>query len=53
MTITSEHQPDMGIDERVDRMLDEALEMTFPASDPITVPVPDADPTTQSRAAIA
>jgi hypothetical protein len=27
--------------------------MTFPASDPITVPVPDADPTTQSRAAIA
>ena len=28
--------------ERLDRMLDEALEMTFPASDPFTVYRPEA-----------
>jgi len=27
----------MRIEDHVDRMLDEALEMTFPASDPFTV----------------
>jgi hypothetical protein len=31
----------MNTEERIDRMLDEALEMTFPASDPFTVYMPD------------
>ena len=31
----------MNTHERIDRMLDEALEMTFPASDPFTVYTPE------------
>jgi len=33
----------MRTQERLDRMLDEALEMTFPASDPFTVYKPEPD----------
>jgi hypothetical protein len=33
----------MRSDERLDQMLDQALEMTFPASDPFTVYVPDTN----------
>ena len=33
----------MRTQERLDRMLDEALEMTFPASDPFTVYMPEKD----------
>ena len=33
----------MSNEERVERLLDEALEMTFPASDPFTVYVPETD----------
>ena len=33
----------MRTEERLDRMLDEALEMTFPASDPFTVYMPERD----------
>jgi hypothetical protein len=33
----------MRTEDRIDRMLDEALEMTFPASDPFTVYMPEAD----------
>jgi hypothetical protein len=32
----------MRIEDRVDAMLDQALEMTFPASDPISVYIPEA-----------
>ena len=35
----------MRTEDRVDRMLDSALEMTFPASDPIAIYIPDADST--------
>jgi hypothetical protein len=31
----------MRTQDRLDRMLDEALEMTFPASDPFTVYMPE------------
>jgi hypothetical protein len=31
----------MRTEDRVDRMLDQALEMTFPASDPISVYIPE------------
>ena len=33
----------MRTQERLDRMLDEALETTFPASDPFTVYIPEPD----------
>ena len=33
----------MRTEDRLDRMLDDALEMTFPASDPIAVYVREAD----------
>jgi len=33
----------MRAEDRYDRMLDHALEMTFPASDPFTVYMPEAD----------
>jgi hypothetical protein len=33
----------MRAEERLDRMLDEALEMTFPASDPFTVYIAETD----------
>lgn len=33
----------MRTEGRLDRMLDEALEMTFPASDPFTVYMPEGD----------
>ncbi len=33
----------MRIEDRVDRMLDQALEMTFPASDPFTVYMPEVE----------
>jgi len=33
----------MRTEDRLDRMLDEALEMTFPASDPFTVYMPEVD----------
>jgi hypothetical protein len=33
------------ISDRVDRALDAALEMTFPASDPIAVPISEASAT--------
>ena len=33
----------MKTQDRLDRMLDEALEMTFPASDPFTVYMPEVD----------
>lgn len=29
--------------DRIDKMLDEALEMTFPASDPFTIYIPEAN----------
>ncbi len=31
----------MSTHDRLDRLLDEALEMTFPASDPFTVSIPE------------
>jgi hypothetical protein len=34
---------DMRTEDRLDRLLDEALEMTFPASDPFTVYMPEVD----------
>jgi hypothetical protein len=33
----------MRTQDRLDRMLDEALEMTFPASDPFTVYMPEKE----------
>lgn len=33
----------MRIEDHLDRMLDEALDMTFPASDPISVYMPDIE----------
>jgi hypothetical protein len=33
----------MRIEDRLDRMLDQALEMTFPVSDPIAVYTPEID----------
>ena len=33
----------MRTQERLDRMRDEALEMTFPASDPFTIYMPEPD----------
>ena len=33
----------MKIEDHIDRMLDSALEMTFPASDPISVYIPEID----------
>jgi hypothetical protein len=42
-SITSEQEIDMRTEDRLDRMLDEALEMTFPASDPFTVYMPEVD----------
>jgi hypothetical protein len=41
--ITSEQESNMRAEDRYDRMLDHALEMTFPASDPFTVYMPEAD----------
>jgi len=41
--MTSEQETHMRTEDRIDRMLDEALEMTFPASDPFTVYMPEAD----------
>jgi hypothetical protein len=41
--ITSEQEIDMRTQDRLDRMLDEALEMTFPASDPFTVYMPEKE----------
>jgi hypothetical protein len=32
-----------NLQDRTDRMLDQALEMTFPASDPISVYIPQYD----------
>ena len=37
----------MRTEDRFDRMLDEALEMTFPASDAFTVYMPEPDRTDQ------
>jgi hypothetical protein len=36
----NEQEIDMRIEDRFDRMLDQALEMTFPASDPISIYMP-------------
>jgi hypothetical protein len=36
-----ERRSNMKTEDRVDRMLDHALEMTFPASDPISVYMPE------------
>lgn len=33
----------MRVEDHIDRMLDQALEMTFPASDPFTVDIPAAE----------
>jgi hypothetical protein len=33
----------MKTEDRVDELLDQALEMTFPASDPFTVTIPEVD----------
>jgi hypothetical protein len=33
----------MKIEDRIDRMLDHALEMTFPASDPFTIYFPEIE----------
>lgn len=33
----------MEIDDRIDTMLDHALEMTFPASDPFTIYFPETE----------
>ena len=34
----------MKLEDRIDAMLDSALEMTFPASDPFTVYFPEVEP---------
>lgn len=39
----------MKIEDHVDRMLDQALEMTFPASDPISVFMPRVDVTDEKK----
>jgi hypothetical protein len=38
----------MRLEDRIDAMLDDALEMTFPASDPFTVYFPDVEPDEES-----
>jgi hypothetical protein len=42
-SITSKQEINMKTQHRLDRLLDEALEMTFPASDPFTVYMPEID----------
>jgi hypothetical protein len=39
----------MKLEDRVDRALDQALEMTFPASDPFTVYIPEEDRPAEDR----
>jgi hypothetical protein len=34
----------MRVEDRIDAMLDHAIEMTFPASDPFTVYFPEVEP---------
>jgi hypothetical protein len=39
----------MNAEDRIDRALDHALEMTFPASDPFTVYIPEDDRASDDR----
>ena len=46
-----ERRVKMRPEDRIDAMLDHALEMTFPASDPFTVYLPEAEPAPKAVAA--
>ena len=41
----------MRVEDRIDAMLDHAIEMTFPASDPFTIYFPEVKPADATQAA--